>query len=159
MNSTGAAILGGLGYGLEQEALRRKNIEEEQREVRKQEALAIREQNLARFKHDLDLERSDAQHEYDISELQAVDDLNKGKEVRDRKNFISDRLYTEEQSGKNKDLKGYDESGVPVFANAHGELFRNGEPYSGPLHGQKNDTQSDFDRKYKILKENNPTPE
>ena len=105
MNSFGHAILGGIAGGAEGLI--------EQRRQEAEEAKAI---NLARFQQQL------SQQNY---EFQGKQDEQRDIAAEGREAARDDEIRA---------VAGADEAGVAVFADKKGNLYRNGQPYTGPVY-------------------------
>ena len=105
MNSFGYGILGGIAGGAEGLI-----------EQRRQEAEEAKAMNLARFQQQL------SQQNYEFQ----------GKLDEQRDIAAEGREATREDEVRA--VAGADESGVAVFADKKGNLYRNGQPYTGPVY-------------------------
>ena len=105
MNSFGYGILGGIAGGAEGLI-----------EQRRQEAEEAKAMNLARFQQQL------SQQNYEFQ----------GKLDEQRDIAAEGREATREDEVRA--VAGADEAGVAVFADKNGNLYRNGQPYTGPVY-------------------------
>ena len=122
MNSFGYGILGGIAGGAEGLI-----------EQRRQEAEEAKAMNLARFQQQLNRENYEFQGKLD--------------EQRD----IASEGRAATREDEMRAVAGADEAGVAVFADKKGNLYRNGQPYSGPVYEKglsRKEKVSEFTKEY-----------